>query len=296
MVHRENFVAVVQTADGATLREFPTGDRSFEVRLPFGSEYRLYFRNLDTRKAMVSVEIDGKDVLGGNRILVGPKETSTLEGFIDGSKVAGKFRFIQKTKEIAEHRGDSPIDGIIRIEVAFEKEVRTVITEEHRRIVTYPRDFWWPYPYIWPRRVVYYGQDVETGILKSHTNSNQAFYTSSLYNSSDTVVGSSIDSETVCSRGTVINNVQQPLPDEGITVMGGSSKQRFSHASIGETDKPFVITFRLFGLEKSETKAEEPKPVITRKDLECPTCGRKNPSNNRFCGNCSTGLVAGVNC
>lgn len=40
-----------------------------KVYLPFDSEYSLVFRNLDTRRAVVRVHIDGDDVLYGKQLI-----------------------------------------------------------------------------------------------------------------------------------------------------------------------------------------------------------------------------------
>jgi len=115
MTYKEQFVAEVKV-NGKILRV-----RNDEVFLPFGSEYSLLLKNLNSKRASVKISIDGTDVLDGNALVVGPNQTAELEGFLKGSTGKNKFRFIQKTKEIQEHRGDKIDDGIIRIEFAYEE-------------------------------------------------------------------------------------------------------------------------------------------------------------------------------
>jgi len=116
MVYSNKFIAVIK-CKGKVLREFSDG----VVRLPFGSDYSIYLKNKDTRKALVNIKVDGKDVLDYNKIIVGPNETTELKGFMKGSTVRNKFRFINKTKEISKFRGDFLEDGLVEIEYQFEK-------------------------------------------------------------------------------------------------------------------------------------------------------------------------------
>jgi hypothetical protein len=57
MVYKERFVAVIKHG-GCILR-----DNGGIVTLPFGSEYTIFLRNLESRKVQVGVSIDGKDTM-----------------------------------------------------------------------------------------------------------------------------------------------------------------------------------------------------------------------------------------
>ena len=128
MVYRDKFVAVVK-CNGQVLRE-----RGEDVNLPFGSEYSLLLKNLESRRVSVDIQIDGKDVLNGSSLIILPNEEFELKGFLEGMSVRNRFKFIKKTKQIQDYRGDRIDDGIIRIEYAFEKrkpERKTIIHEHH---------------------------------------------------------------------------------------------------------------------------------------------------------------------
>lgn len=116
MVYNNKFITVIK-CKGKVLREFSDGT----VRLPFGSDYSILLKNKDTRKALVEVFVDGKDVLDGNNIIVGPNETTELKGFMKDSTVRNKFRFINKTKEISKYRGDLLEDGLVEVKYRFEE-------------------------------------------------------------------------------------------------------------------------------------------------------------------------------
>ena len=116
MTYKKNFVVVIKH-NGRILR-----DTDNIVKLPFGSEYSVLLKNLDNRKAVISMTIDGDDVLDGNRIIVDANTTTEIKGFMRGSNFKNRFRFIEKTDRISRYRGDRIDDGIVRIEYQFEEE------------------------------------------------------------------------------------------------------------------------------------------------------------------------------
>jgi hypothetical protein len=116
MVYSNKLVAVVKV-DGNIIRE----DNDL-VNLPFGSEYSIYLKNLGLQDVVVNVDIDGKDVLSGNKIIIPSKETHELLGYLNGNQITNRFKFIQKTDNIVKHRGDRIDDGFINISFQFEKQ------------------------------------------------------------------------------------------------------------------------------------------------------------------------------
>jgi hypothetical protein len=117
-MYNNDFIAVIKYK-GKVLREF--SDNS--VRLPFGADYSILLKNKSVRKALVDIKVDGRDVLDGNSIIVGSDETTELKGFMKDSKVRNKFRFIKKTKEVSDFRGDFLEDGLVEIDYRFEKPI-----------------------------------------------------------------------------------------------------------------------------------------------------------------------------
>lgn len=205
MVYLNNFVVVVK-CNGEILRE-----KDGFVSLPFMSEYSLLIKNLNSRKVSVKVNIDGKDVLDNQSIIIGSNLETEIEGFLKGTIAKNKFKFIQKTKQIQNHRGDRIDDGIIRVEFAFEKENHY----EHYKPYYSHRSF----PLI---------NDVKF----CNTNDVQFQSTSSL-NSIQSNVKQSI-----------------PIFDEGITVKGSEINQNFNYGNIGELESSQIIILKLRG-EKS---------------------------------------------
>lgn len=114
MMYRNNFVVVVKHK-GKVLRESNSG----VVRLPFGSDYSILLKNKDSRSAVADVEIDGEDVATG--VIVPGNDSVELKGAINGLNVSNHFRFIEKTREISNFRGDREDDGLVRVEYRFEQ-------------------------------------------------------------------------------------------------------------------------------------------------------------------------------
>lgn len=118
MVYKENFVVAIKS-NGKILREF--GDT---VYLPFGSEYSVLLKNLNSVSAVADIDIDGTNA--GRGIIIRSNSSSELKGFLEGCTVKNKFKFIQKTDEISDYRGDRVDDGIVRVEYKFEKKYEPV--------------------------------------------------------------------------------------------------------------------------------------------------------------------------
>jgi hypothetical protein len=275
MTYKDQFVVEVKCR-GKILRV-----QDDVVRLPFGSEYSLYLKNLNSRRASVKISIDGEDVLDYQSLILDANSSTELEGFLRGTTAKNRFKFINKTKEIQDHRGDKIDDGIIRVEFAYEKAkpIRKVILEDHdHHHHHHHHGGHWNYnDWFTGDSTVRYGSAVDgkpvEGIARGTTSEpiQNTFYSSNV----------SCDSLGVQSFG-------QPLNDEGITVKGSEIHQDFRYGSIGELEQAEVIVIRLKGITDTATPIQQPITVKTK--LECPTCGRKSRSDAKFCSNCGTFL------
>ena len=110
-------------ANGSTLRESPQ-DGMRNVRLPFGSEYKILLKNNNSVRAKVQILIDGMDISTLGKLVLHPHESSTVERFIDSYTEGKAFRFI--SKEEGERTGDlqDPTSSDLGIvEVRFWSEV-----------------------------------------------------------------------------------------------------------------------------------------------------------------------------
>lgn len=86
MTYSNQFAIAIRDSKGNILREY---DR--KVYLPFNSEYSIFLKNMNPCRAMVDVSIDGTDVLGGSRLVIGAHESINLERFMPVNK---KFLFV----------------------------------------------------------------------------------------------------------------------------------------------------------------------------------------------------------
>jgi len=227
-------------------------DDDGKVYLPFGTDYTLYLKNLHTCKARIGIEIDGRDVLNNHRILIDPGESVDLEGFIENDlgQVRNKFRFIEKTQQISDYRGDRAEDGLIYITYQFANPYQITYTSPYNPTI----DFSWH---------------------------------------NDSIRGSSATPTALyCTAGSHTQqkftsvNCNTPNNKNGITVPGKQTNQDF-HVNYDTNiyGSKFSMVIQLFGCVKNE-KVE--KVCLTRKKIKCPTCGTKNKSNVKYCGNCGT--------
>lgn len=269
MVYQNKLVVVVKS-NGRVLRE-----HGEFVTLPFGSEYSLLFKNLNSERAVISIEIDGVDVLDGNQIVIGANSENEIKGFMKGNAVTNAFKFIQKTQAIADHRGDKIDDGFIRIEYQFEipKPIKKTILHD-------------------------------THVFHHHTNHN-VFYdyspplygsttrgmsgpSSGSFNLSHEPIATAQDSQllgsSVVSDSLDNSNINV---DEGITVKGSEQHQSFTSTTVRELTSKETIIIRLNGCD---SKGKVNVPITIQTKLTCETCGKTSKSLVKYCPDCGTFL------
>jgi hypothetical protein len=266
-MYKEKFITVVKS-NGKILRE-----NKDTVYIPFDTEYSLMFKNLNSVRALINVEIDGKDVVGGGGLVIEPNNSIELERFVDSLNLekGNKFKFIKKTKEIQEYRGDRIDDGFIRVTIQFEKQ---------KKLNSYSSED------------IIFGYYPKKYILDSKKHD---YYDNELILSTFNSVGFNNDSNSIfCNLSNnnefaFINN-GEPSDDEGITVKGSISNQKFNFGYIGELEKEkHVMILKLKGFDSKGKEIE--KPITVKTKLKCETCGKTSDSSNKFCGNCGTSLI-----
>jgi len=292
MYHKK--VAAAIKVNGKILRE--QGDL---VALPFGSEYSILIKNLNSVRIQVRVQIDGTDVTEGTWIVIGANSSVELERFIKNSNwnYGNKFKFIERTAGIEEHRGIKVDDGLVRIEYQTEQkvEVETIRHTEYVSSVKPDRRR----PRRWNDSHPWYGdrRRSSSDVLRSAigpkgmgSNSGFTFTTENVVNLSGSTSAGYFINTTPTAESACFAASAAPAPqsDVGITVAGDISHQSFSPAAwfetTGVTD---VIVFHLKGKigEKSVSQ-----PVTVAYKPKCVTCGRTNKATNKFCAECGTAL------
>ncbi len=112
-----NKLAAAIKVNGKVLREFKD-----TVHIPFGSEYAITIKNLNTTRAVVNVYIDGDNVVP-NGLVINAGQSIDLERSIRNNNLTegNKFKFIERTGAVEQHRGIGVEDGLVRIEYQFEQ-------------------------------------------------------------------------------------------------------------------------------------------------------------------------------
>jgi hypothetical protein len=264
-------VVVVKTG-GKILRE----NNLHEVILPFGSEYSLYFKNLESRRALIKVSIDGSDVLDYNSIIIPSNTEFELLGFLKDNDVKNRFKFIKKTQEIVDYRGDKIDDGIIRVEYTFEKVVwyQPVIRCD-------------PYPgYRWGEGGYYSCNNSGSSTIKNAGLTSEVYGVGGCTNILNAAAESTF---TCCSNSLNVNSAPKQInQDEGITVKGSQTEQHFYNGHFGCQEESRTIVIHLKGTDSKNIEVVEPITVKTK--IKCETCGKMNKSYANFCSQCGTGL------
>jgi hypothetical protein len=287
------------------------------VSLPFGSEYSVLLKNKLSRRAQVKVEVDGQDATEGTKLILPANGSLELERFIKSGnlKAGNKFKFIERTSKIEEHRGIKEDDGLIRIEFWAEKEVVDVPVVRHHyyddwvpvRRYYWDRPWYDPYYPTWPQPTITWNSN--SGIQTSCYNTSgslgeaQSDNLGSAQNFSGSLQKSSARQtrslHPQASSGITRDSGQQvhaqncmmaetSFNDAGITVPGSHSNQEFQSTYGFETESnSHVIVLQLRGVVGD-------KPVVVPVTVDhkpvCPTCGTTNKAQNKFCKECGTAL------
>ncbi len=271
----EKFVAVLKV-DGNILRE----DENI-VKLPFGSQYSILLKNLNSVDAVASISIDGKDILDGNKVIVPANDSVEIERFVESLTSGNKLKFIQKTKEIVEYKGDNVDDGFLRISYRYVCQPETYIYHSY------------PLPYYYPSNIggsVFQGGNftcdttvtsASCGGFMSGDSLTRSFNTSDISLSPQSCNYYSASLDSFCPS--------TPKADEGLTVKGAESTQQFKVGSTGKLEKEeHIIILRLKGYKDNHEKIS--KPLLVNEKITCSTCGIRNVSSNKFCNQCGTFL------
>ena len=275
-----NKAVIAIKANGKILREFKDA-----VYIPFGSEYSILVKNLNSVRAIFNLEIDGTEVCPGG-IIVNANSEVEVERFVKNLDKGNKFKFIERTKSIEDGpRGIKLDDGLIRVSFNFEKVVTVTTTTNHVYHNTVHH-----YPYNWP-----YYQPTRLGGL-DHTvyTSNAADKTS--------MIGAVNCANTISAQGMTFNATSasagplrglgpdvKSFSDTGITVPGSESDQKFKMVSSFPTEaEEHVMVLRLLG--EDPRGVEVKVPVTVKAKPKCVTCGRNNKAHSKFCVACGTAL------
>ena len=248
------FAAAIK-ARHQVLREFEDA-----VYLPFGSEYKIYLKNKNSVRASVKVEIDGVDVTEGVSLVIDPNEEFELERFIkNGNLTRGnKFKFIERTAAVEQHRGVKVEDGLVRIEFQFEKpQMRLPV------FTTRAHNPWADQDQVRTKSIGSSGNRLMLG-------------------------GSNTSSYSAGASASPVSYANQNRWGLGVTAPGAPSDQEFKTIPTFETEgTKHVIIFRLLGEHQGKYVSNS---VTTRMRAACVSCGALSKTNANFCSQCGTSL------
>lgn len=256
-MYSDKLVAAIKVAD-KILREFKD-----VVVLPFGKEYSIYLKNLNTVNASITVSIDGKDVLGKYALVLEPGKELNLRRSIsnDNTTIGNAFKFIEMTDKISEYRGITAEDGLVRIEFQFEcEEIKIPKGPIKNQFGDSP-----------------YWSQGDWNIDCSYNQKRPNL----LRGPGDTHFGQQVFINTI---GAVAQSVEL-----GVTVPGSIVEDQIFTPTPYKQLEPEIhaIVFKLSG----NMEGVPAKQVVTVKTKpKCITCGKVNPSTAKFCSTCGTSL------
>lgn len=270
MMYNNKFVMAIKVG-GKVLRE-----EQDVVALPFGAEYELYFKNLNTRRAAVKVEIDGKDVLGGNMLVVEPNGDYLLERHITSLYEGQRFKFIERTTRIEQQgRGIGAEDGIIRVTFRYEQSapvrppINSLLTRGREQLGSLGGSF--------EDLIGDNTRSMDVGDWGSRSMSKSCAPLQSPgvpYHESDSTEvlcsasGTTLSAEV--SRGQAAE-AQIQTNVAGFTAEGSTSSQQFSRVSMRPLDaEEHVMVLKLVGRVGEQTVVQ---PVTIKTKKHCSSCG-----------------------
>ena len=291
----KNQLAVAIKHNGKILRE--TADL---VHLPFGSEFSVLVKNLNSRRAKFTLHIDGTDVLDGDDVVVNANSEIEMKRFFrNGNMDEGNaFKFIERTQSIEDGpRGIKVDDGIVRVEFWFEQAPPVITTTIHHH-----RDVWWDEYYRNNYRLggPYYSTTYGSGALGGAKLGNsdasggaQSVSNGIMRGSGGSMTGGSAAITSTAAYNVSTNAASIPAPDlnvavAGITVPGSKVEQKFVTVyGFNPEAQSHVIILRLAG---RNGEVEVAAPVTVKSKQKCITCGKVNKATAKFCSDCGTAL------
>lgn len=237
------------------------------VYVPYGSEFSLLIKNLNTVRCLVSVFIDGKNVAEGSDFVISPGSSLDLERYmVAGNRSSGnRFKFIERTASIENSsRGIKLEDGLVRIEFEFEREA--------------------------PTRQHYLGDRITKGMDGEWDSRLARGLTSSTLSStlSSRGISGAMGASAAAASSDEISMHVSVQSENGITVPGSVSNQRFTEVAGFPTDGvKHSMVLKLAGdIGQNAVTA----PITVKTKLICAVCDTVNQIDAKFCRECGAAL------
>jgi len=301
-MYNEKLAVAVKSA-GKVLREFKD-----TVFVPFGNEYSILVKNLNTVRALVKVSIDGEYVdETGEGFVIGANSDIELERFLKNGNLnkGNRFKFIERNAKVEQSRGIELEDGLIRIEFQYEKVLPKIEEVHHYTKHIYHNDYpyWYHHRYLggpvygssgWqsfsdPNTLLGQADSLTTRSLRGSSCSNAPVQMSNTVASACFASNAASPAESYTVTSTSNEALNSLINDAGITVPGSVSDQRFVKVSgfpLQETTH--VVVLKLLG--ETENGKKVVQAVTVKSKQKCTTCGHLNKATAKYCSECGTGL------
>jgi hypothetical protein len=278
MMYNQKLAAAIKV-NGKVLREFKD-----TVYIPFGSEYAITIKNLHTTRAVVNVYIDGDNMVPGGLVLNAGQSVDLERSVKNGNLTEGnRFKFIERSGAVEQHRGIKLEDGLVRIEYQFE-QARPVINVAP--VWTTTQNPW---------NTPYYGVTGSTG----------SFNVNGVMRNVDTSKGETARAVAAAATNATLSTMNISasagdvhdgmatmdsfVNDVGITVPGSRSTQTFQSTTVGILESAVHnIVLKLVG-DLGDNKPVEVAVTVKHKP-KCVTCGKQNKHTAKFCAECGAAL------
>jgi len=241
-----NKLAAAIKVNGKVLREFKD-----TVYIPFGSEYSILVKNLNSVRTVVNIYLDGDNVVPGGLVINAGQEIDLERWIKNGNLSEGnKFKFIERTSDIENGpRGIKLEDGLIRIEHQFELP---------------------------PVNLNNFMRGIDRGWITASGSAGDV-YKNATYSTTNASFSSNVSAQA------------QSFNDVGITVPGSKSSQKFTETTMGsmEIDKHSMV-IKLLGETPDNKPVVKPVTVFTKQ--KCGTCDKTSKAHSKFCSHCGTSL------
>ena len=278
-MYNQKLVASIKSK-GKVLREFKD-----TVYIPFGSEYSILLKNLNTVRAVVNVYIDGENAVPGG-LVIDPGRTVDLERWIKNGNLSegNKFKFIERTSQIEEGpRGIKLEDGLLRVEYQFELP-RPIINVAPTWTTTSPN---WTTTYGGISGAIGPTYNVN-GVMRS-VDFSKGEQVRAMASAATTATLNSMNISATSEVHDGMATMDWCANEVGITVPGSKSTQSFVTAHVGALDPTtHSIVLKLVG-DLGHNKPVT-KPVTVKAKPKCVTCGHQNKATAKFCSECGTAL------
>jgi hypothetical protein len=281
-----NKLAAAIKVNGKVLREFKD-----TVYIPFGSEYSILVKNLEGKRAVVNVYIDGDNAVPGGLVLNANQEVELERKIVNNNLREGnRFKFIERTENIENGpRGIKLEDGLIRIEHQFEMPPAQVKPMNWNNVLYGNTDKGWITAS--GATTGYYGATPTSynvnGVMRSVDLSRNGEITAQ---AATTAINNYCAQNNIGSVGEVHDGAAtMDWCDVGITVPGSKSSQTFQTATVGTMEaETYTMVIKLVG----DLGNNKPviKPVTVKAKPKCVTCGKQNKATAKFCAECGTAL------